>query len=64
MVLEETMMPTCITNAQEERDVSVASLPNAYAQTVASENSKEYLSAVRSESLRPCDGLQATQSPK
>ena len=41
MVLEEEVMPTCITNAQEERDVAVASKPNECAQTVASDDSKE-----------------------
>ena len=55
MVLEEAVMPTCITNGQEERDVTVASKPNACAQTVASDDSKECLSAVRS------GGLQETQ---
>ena len=55
MVLEEAVMPKCITNAQEERDVAMASKPNACAQMVASNNSKECLTAVRS------DGLQVTQ---
>ena len=33
-VIEEAMMPTC---TQEKRDVVVANIPNACAQTVASE---------------------------
>ena len=67
-VIEEAMMPTCV---QEERDVVVANIPNAFAQTVTSEaylssetegcNDKECLIAMRSEGMRPCDGLQITQ---
>ena len=63
-------MPTC---AWEERNVAVASIPNACAQTVTSDHFKAYLSSetegynkeclidVRSEAMRPCDGLQITQ---
>ena len=34
MVLEEAVMPMCATNAQKERDMAVASIPNVCAQTV------------------------------
>ena len=61
MVLEEAAMRTCVTNAQDERDVAVASIPNACAQKVTSDDSKECLSALRSKAMRPCDGLQVTQ---
>ena len=36
MVLDEAVMPTCITNAQEDWDVVVANVPNACTQTVTS----------------------------
>ena len=45
MVLEEAGMPTCVTNAQEHRDVAVASIPNTCAQMVTSDDSKAYLSS-------------------
>ena len=69
-VLEEAVMNTC---AKEERWVAVASISNACAQTVTSDHFKAYLSseteqynkkcliAVRSEAMKPCDGLQITQ---
>ena len=69
-VLEEAGMPTC---TQEERDVIVANIPSACAQTVTNDHSKAYLSsetegcnkecliAVRNETMRPCDVLQITQ---
>ena len=37
-------MPTCVINAQIERDVAVASIPNACVQAVVSDDSKTYLS--------------------
>ena len=73
MVLEEAGMPTCVTNAQEQRDVAVASIPNTCVQTVTSNDSKTYISSetegcnkeclisVKCEAMRPCDGLQVTQ---
>ena len=69
-VEEEAVMPMCV---QERRDVAEACIPNACAQTVTRGGFKAYLSsetegcnkecliAVRSEALRPCDGLQVTQ---
>ena len=41
-LLEEAVMPMC---AQEERDVAVASIPNACTQTVTSDHFKDYLSS-------------------
>ena len=64
------MVPTC---AWEERDVAVASIPNACAQTVKIDHPKAYLSsetegcnnecliAVRSEAIKQCNGLQIPQ---
>ena len=46
MVLEEAGMPTCVTNAQEHRDVAVAtSIPNTCVQMGTSNDSKAYISS-------------------
>jgi hypothetical protein len=73
MVLEEAGMPAYFTNAQEERDVAVSSIPNTCVQTVTSDDykanipsktdgcNKECLISVRSEAMKLFDGLQVTQ---
>ena len=38
-------MHTCFTNAQEHRDVAIASIPNTYVQRLTSDDSKTYLSS-------------------
>ena len=66
-------MPKYVTNAQEQREVAVATIPSKCVQRVTSNYSKIYLSsetegcneelliAVRSEAMRPCYGQQVTQ---
>ena len=46
-VSAEAVMLTCVVNAQEERDVAVVNVPNAFAQTVVSEDDKEHQVIVR-----------------
>ena len=45
MVSEEEGMPKCFTNAQEHRDVAMASIPSTCVQRVTSNDSKTYLSS-------------------
>ena len=41
-VSAEAVMLTCVIEAQEDRDVAVVDIPNAFAQTVVSEDDKEH----------------------
>ena len=41
-VSDEAVMLTCVIDAQEEWDVAVADIPNAFAQTVVSNNDAEH----------------------
>ena len=41
-VSAEAVMPTCVIEAQEDRDVAVVDIPNAFAQTVDSEEDKDH----------------------
>ena len=45
MVLEEAQMPKYVTNAQEQREVAVATIPSKCAQRVTSNYSQTYLSS-------------------
>jgi hypothetical protein len=41
-VTAEAVMLNCVINAQEDRDVAVVDIPNAFAQTVMSEEDAEH----------------------
>ena len=43
----EAVMLTCVINAQENRDVAVVDIPNAFAQTVVSDKDAEHRVIVR-----------------
>jgi hypothetical protein len=47
MVTAEAVMLTCVIDAQEERDVVVVGIPNAFVQTVVSEEDAEHRVVVR-----------------
>ncbi len=46
-VMAEAVMLTCMIDAQEERDVAVVDIPNAFVQTVVSEEDAEHRVVVR-----------------
>jgi hypothetical protein len=47
MVTAEAVMLTCVIDAKEERDVAVVDIPNAFVQTVVSEEDAEHHVVVR-----------------
>ncbi len=47
MVTAEAVMLTCVIDAQDERDVAVVDIPNAFVQTVVSEEDAEHRVVVR-----------------